>query len=120
MSKVVSRDDDYQIRRKSVKNLSDAELKIRFWELADQVVKPLVDLAKKNTSPSIERSILLRMGFSSIEVAQVVDKVIDLELMGKGAGHVVYAISKEKNISIREAGMELVAGKHIDFLKERF
>ena len=120
MSKVIERDDDYQKRRGNLKNLSDAELKVKFWELADQIVKPLVGLAEKNTTPSIERSILLRMGFSSIEVAQVVDKVIDLGLMPKGAGHVVYAISTEKNIPIRQAGMELVDGKHIEFLKERF
>lgn len=120
MSKVIERDDDYQKRRGNLKNLSDAELKVKFWELADKIVKPLVGLAEKNTTPSIERSILLRMGFSSIEVAQVVDKVIDLGLMPKGAGHVVYAISTEKNIPIRQAGMELVEGKHIEFLKERF
>jgi D-ornithine 4,5-aminomutase subunit alpha len=120
MNKVVKREDDYSIRREKLKNLSDAELKAKFWQLADEIVKPLVELAKKNTTPSIERSVLLRMGFSSIEVSQVVDKVIDLGLMGKGAGHVVYVISKEYGIPVRQAGMELVEGKHIDFLKERF
>lgn len=120
MSKVVRREDDYQIRREKLKNLSDAELKAKFWTLADEIVKPLVELAKENTTPSIERSVLLRMGFSSVEISQVVDKVIDLGLMGKGAGHVVYAISKEFNIPVREAGMGLVEGKYVDFLKERF
>ncbi|XMB85988.1 ornithine aminomutase subunit alpha [Mycoplasmatota bacterium WC44] len=120
MSKVVRREDDYLKRREELKNLSDAELKEKFWKLADQIVVPLVDLAKKNTSPSIERSVLLRMGFSSIEVKQVVDKVIDLNLMSKGAGHVVYVISKEMKIPVRQAGMELVEGKHVELLKEKF
>lgn len=120
MNKVVRREDDFQSRRDHLKNLSDAELKAKFWQLADEIVKPLVELAKKNTSPSIERSVLLRMGFSSVEISQVVDKVVDLGLMGKGAGHVVYAISEKFNIPVREAGMGLVEGKYVDFLKERF
>ena len=59
------REDDYLKRREHLKDLSDQELKERFWQLAEQAVKPLVDLAYKNTSPAIERSVLLRMGFSS-------------------------------------------------------
>lgn len=120
MNKVIRREDDYSVRREHLKNLSDAELKAKFWALADEIVKPLVELAKNNTSPSIERSVLLRMGLSSIEISQVVDKVVDLGLMGKGAGHVVYVISKEYGVPVRQAGMELVEGKHDAFLKERF
>jgi len=63
MKKVIRRDDDFNSRREELKNLSDAELKSKFWDLADKIVVPLIDLAKKNTSPSIERSVLLRMWF---------------------------------------------------------
>ncbi len=63
----MKRTDNFEERRGHLKNLTDDELKGRFWELAEEIVEPLVDLAKKNTTPSIERSVLLRMGFSSIE-----------------------------------------------------
>ena len=36
-------------------------------QLTGQLVDPLLELAKENTSPAIERSVLLRMGFSSLE-----------------------------------------------------
>lgn len=107
----MKRDDNYQERREHLKNLSDEELKARFWELSEKIVDPLIDLAKKNTTPSIERSILLRMGFSSIEAKSIVEGVIDRGLMGKGAGHVVYKLAKEKNLDIRDAGMKLMGGE---------
>ena len=109
MDKIMTRQDDYQKRREHLKNLSDAELKSKFWDLTEQVVKPLIDIAKTYTSPSIERSVLLRMGFSSIEAKSLVDKVIDYGLMGKGAGHVVYRLAQIKDLSIREAGLRLLA-----------
>ena len=70
---LVERKDDFQERRKHLANLTEAELEQRFWKLAEEVVDPLVDLAYKNTSPSIERSVLLRMGFSSIEAKPIVN-----------------------------------------------
>ena len=91
--------------------LSDQELYERFWSLASDIVDPLLELGRKNTSPAIERSVLLRMGFSSIEAKAIVDGVIDRGLMGKGAGHVVYKLAKAKNISVREAGVALADGK---------
>lgn len=106
--------DDFEVRRAHLKELSDKELYDRFWQLATDIVKPMLELGKKNTSPSIERSILLRMGFSSLEAKPIVEGVIDRGLMGKGAGHVVYKLAKEKNISIREAGLMLVEGEGWD------
>ena len=97
--------------RKHLVNLTDEELKTRFWELAEEIVEPLLELGKKNTSPSIERSILLRMGFSSTEATEIVNQVIAHELMGKGAGHIVYRIAKDNNLEIREAGLKLCAGE---------
>ncbi|CAK7072632.1 ornithine aminomutase [Tissierella sp. P1] len=110
----MSRADDFQDRRKHLANLTEEELEARFWELAGKIVDPIVELARKNTSPSIERSVLLRMGFSSIEAKSIVDGAIDRGLMGKGVGHIVYKLAKEKNINIREAGLKLVNGEMWD------
>ena len=106
--------DDFRERSAHLANLSDEELKQRFWDLASQIVDPMLELGRKNTSPSIERSVLLRMGFSSIEAKEIVDKVIDRGLMGKGAGHVVYKLAKEKDMSIRDAGVALANGQYLD------
>ena len=103
-----------------VENLSDEELKNRFWQLAEQVVEPLLKMAKENTTPSIERSVLLRMGFSTLEVRPLVEGAIERNLIGKGVGHIVYRVAKEKGISIREAGEKLIAGDYWDLALEIF
>ena len=110
----IKREDDFEKRREKLKNLSDEELKKRFWNLADEIVKPMVDLAYTHTSPSIERSVLLRMGFSSIEAKGIVSRVEELNLLPKGAGNVVYRLSKKRDIGIREAGLLLADGKCMD------
>lgn len=110
----LKREDDFEQRRAHLKGLSDAELKDRFWQLTEQVVDPLLELARTHTSPSVERAVLLRMGFSSLEAQPLVNAAIDRGLMSHGVGHVVYKISKEKNLSIRQAGLELLEGKHWD------
>lgn len=114
MKGYLKRTDDFNDRSKHLKELSSEELKARFWDLAEKAVDPLLDLAKTHTSPAVERSVLLRMGFSSIEAKPIVEAVIDRGLMGKGAGHVIYRVAKEKNLSIRQAGLELLDGKHWD------
>jgi D-ornithine 4,5-aminomutase subunit alpha len=114
MKSGMRREDDFQERRKHIANLSDEELYTRFWELTEQVVNPLLELGRKNTSPSVERSVLLRMGISSLETKPIVEGCMDRGLMGKGAGHVVYKLAKAKNISIREAGTLLASGKAWD------
>ncbi len=49
------------------------------------------------------------MGFSSLEAGAIVNGgAIDRGLLGKGAGHIVYRLAKEKNMDIREAGLKLV------------
>ena len=72
----MKREDDFQERRKSIAGLSDEELYQRFWELTEQVVSPLLELGRKNTTPSIERSVLLRMGISSLETQPIVEGCI--------------------------------------------
>ncbi len=114
MKGAVVRNDDYQERRKHLAELSDEQLKARFWQLIEQIVDPMLDLAKTHTSPSVERSVLLRMGFSSLEVKPIVEGAIDRGLMGKGVGHIVYRVAKEKNIGIREAGLALMNGEYWD------
>jgi D-ornithine 4,5-aminomutase subunit alpha len=101
------RDDNYQEKRENLKNLSDAELKERFWELGEKIVEPLLTLGYDHTTPSIERSVLLRMGFSSVESMAIVNEVLAKGLISKGAGNVVYRLAKHKNMSIRDAGLAL-------------
>ena len=101
--------DDYESRRKHLENLTEDELEQRFWELAEKIVDPMIEMAKNNTSPSIERSVLLRMGFSSIESKAIVSSLMEKKkhLVGKGAGHLVYRAARDKDLSIREAGLRL-------------
>jgi D-ornithine 4,5-aminomutase subunit alpha len=120
MNKRATRKDDYEKRREHLKSLTDEQLKDKFWDLAEQAVNPLIDLAQKYTSPSIERSILLRMGFSSLEAKDIVEKTIKHGLISKGAGHVVYRLSQIENISIREAGMSLIKDHGWTTVKESF
>ena len=109
--------DDFNERREHLKNMTDQELKEYFMELSDKIVDPLLDLAYNNTSKSIERSVLLRMGFSSIEAKPLVEMAIDRGLIGKGVGHLVYKASKQNNLSIREAGLAMLEGRLWDTLK---
>ena len=110
----MKRADDFEQRRQHIANLTDEELYNRFWELTAQVVDPLLELGRKNTTPSVERSVLLRMGVSSLDTQKIVEGCMDRGLMGHGAGHVVYKISKAKDISIREASEKLAAGDYGD------
>ncbi len=116
----MKRADDFEQRRQHLANLTDEELEKRFWELAEKVVDPLLELGKKNTTPAIERSILLRMGFSSVEVKPIVEGVMNKGLMGKGAGNVVWRLSKKLGVSVREAGLALAEGKHWDLVESLF
>jgi D-ornithine 4,5-aminomutase subunit alpha len=108
MEKLQVRQDDFEKRREHLNNLSDEELYDLFWNYAQETCKPLIQLAYNHTSPAIERSVLLRMGFSSIEAKLLVDKTIDHRLMGKGAGHVVYRYAMISKKQIREAGLALI------------
>lgn len=106
----MKREDDFQKRREHLKGLSDQELKDRFWKLTEQIVKPMVDLAYNNTSASIERSVLLRMGFSSIDAGEIVKQGLAWELLGKGMGNVVLTYAEMKSIDYIDAGKELAVG----------
>ena len=114
------RKDDFQSRREHLKHMSDQELRTYFLELSEKIVDPLVDLAYNHTSKSIERSILLRMGFSSIEAKAIVDIIAEKNLLSKGAGQCVYVFSQHKQIPIHVAGLVLAEGNGFDYLMEYF
>lgn len=108
----MERKDDFKARRRHLEGLSDEELYQRFWELLDEVVGPLASLARTHTSPAIERSVLLRMGFSSLEAKIIADKCQELGLLGKGAGHVVLKAADISSLPYREAGLRLIEGEY--------
>ena len=105
----MKRTDDYTARAAHLKGLSDEALYARFWELAKELTDPLLEMGREYTSPSIERSVLLRMGFSSLEAGVLVDKCLEHGLLGHGAGHVVFKAAGAWGLGIREAGQRLIA-----------
>jgi D-ornithine 4,5-aminomutase subunit alpha len=108
----IERPDDFAQRRERLKTLTDEELHTRFWSLVDKIVEPLVEEARSHTTPSIERSVLLRMGFSSIEAKAIVAQMGERGLLGHGAGHLVLELAMRKNISVHDAGSALLAGQY--------
>lgn len=71
------RNDDFELRAKHLQGMTDEELDKYFWELTEKVVNPLVNLAETHTSQSIERSVLLRMGFNSLQASKLVDRIFE-------------------------------------------
>ncbi|MGY4687461.1 ornithine aminomutase subunit alpha [Petrotoga sp. DB-2] len=112
--------DDFQERSKKLQNMTDEELDNYFWKLVEKVVDPLVNLAETHTSPSIERSVLMRMGFNSLQAKALVDKIVQENLLSKGAGNVVYKIAKQKNMGIMETGEALLNGRFWDDVENIF
>jgi len=113
----MQRADDFEQRRERVRSLSDAELHERFWQLLDQVVAPLVDEARAHTSPAIERSVLLRMGLSSVEAKAVVDRLEADGLLGRGAGRVVLETAQRHGVDVRAAAAGLLDGRYGEVLR---
>ena len=103
----------FEKRQAELKKLSDAELKERFWKLCNQVVEPIAELAKTHTSPSIERSVLLRMGIDSVSTHAVVTRVLEAGLLGKGAGNVVLKVSKKTGKDVRGAAQAIIDDKSV-------
>ena len=106
----IKRFEDRQIE---LHQLSDEELKERFWQLCDELVTPIVSLARSHTSPSIERSVLLRMGIDSLTAHEVVDRVLEAGLLGKGAGHVVLRVAQKQGMDIPTAAALIKENKDI-------
>jgi D-ornithine 4,5-aminomutase subunit alpha len=108
----LDRPDDFETRRAHLRGLSDEDLHARFWELAHKLVEPLIAEARTHTTPAIERSVLLRMGFSGAEARALTEGMADRGLLGHGAGRLVAELAKARGISVREAGEALMAGRH--------
>lgn len=105
------RPDDFDERRRHLASLSDEELHSYFWALAKGIVEPLVDEARTHTTPSIERSVLLRMGLSSVESKHLVERMADRGLLGQGAGRLVLEAATHHGVSPREAGQAMLEGR---------
>ncbi|MBN1146754.1 MAG: ornithine aminomutase subunit alpha [Anaerolineales bacterium] len=108
----------YERRREELKEMTDEQLKAHFWELCEQLVAPLVDLARTHTSPSIERAVLLRMGIDSLSSHGVVERIYQAGLMGKGAGHVLLKLAEKRGMDIQTAAQAILADK--DVLQDLF
>ena len=98
----MAREDTYLEIRGHLAELTDEQLEARFWELAQRVVDPMVELARTHTSPSIERSVLMRMGVDSPTCMAVVGECEKRGLLGHGAGHVVLHCAD--HVGLRRAG----------------
>ncbi len=113
-----ARSDDFKERRKHLAKYTDEQLKSYFYELTDKLIDPLLEMAYDYTSPAIERSVLMRMGFSSIEAKAITNRFFEHDLLKYGAGHVVYLYSKTNKLSLRDAGMKLLEGSDIKKMVE--
>jgi D-ornithine 4,5-aminomutase subunit alpha len=102
-----------ELRLQELDQLPDEELKARFWSLCEQVVEPMVDLARTHTSPSIERSVLLRMGIDSVSSQGVVTTIHEAGLLGKGAGHVLLRLAQRRGTDVRAAAASVLADRTV-------
>lgn len=114
------RPDTYKDVRAHLDALDDEQLKERFWELTREVVAPLVELARTHTSPSIERSVLMRMGIDSPTAMAIVTECEKRGLLGHGAGHVVYVCMREWACDAPTAAARLADGQGWDIVEARW
>jgi D-ornithine 4,5-aminomutase subunit alpha len=114
------RPDTFRQARKHLAGLSDKQLEDRFWELSDQVVAPLVELARLHTSPSIERSVLMRMGIDSLACQAVVSECETRGLLAHGAGHVVWICMQAWDCDAPAAAVRLAAGEGWELAEDKW
>ncbi len=103
-----ARKERFARRQAELARMSDDQLKERFWQLCNQVVEPIVDLARTHTSPSIERSVLLRMGVDSVSSHGVVDRIFEAGLLPKGAGNVLLRVAERTGKDVRGAAAAIL------------
>lgn len=108
--------DVYTSRRRALASVSGEEPQETFWKLSGEAVDTMVEEARTHTTPSIERAVLLHMGFDSSESARLVEWMEELNLLGQGAAQLIQALAKQKKLTMREAGMALLGGKYWDQL----
>lgn len=105
------REDTFDHAHQYLMGLTDEELQMRFWHLTQEIVDPLVELARTHTSPSIERSVLMRMGIDSPTCVAVVGECEKRGLLGHGAGHVVLVCMQAWGVDAPAAAGKLAAGE---------
>lgn len=98
----------YEQLRTELAGLDDEALKARFWQLCQEAMTPVVEFARAHTTPSIERSVLLRMGIDSVSTHAVVENLLNAGLLGKGAGHAVLRLSRMRGIDLRAAAQLII------------
>jgi D-ornithine 4,5-aminomutase subunit alpha len=103
----------YERRRQELDQMTDEQLKDRFWMLCNELIHPIIDLARTHTSPSIERSVVLRMGIDSLTAHGVVDRIYEAGLLGKGAGHVLLKLAEKQGTDVRGAALAILEDKNV-------
>lgn len=102
---------EFEDKRSRLAELGLPEIRERFWRAAFEIAKPLVEMARTHTTPSIERSVLLRMGFSSVEAQAIVERCVKEGLLPKGVGNVVLRVAQGSGVDVLEAGRRLARGQ---------
>jgi len=116
----MAREDTFAHARQHLESLTDAELEARFWSLSRQCVEPMVALARTHTSPSIERSVLMRMGIDSVTCSAIVAECEARGLLGHGAGHVLLVVMREWDTDAPSAAARLARGDGWDLVAAKW
>ena len=116
----MARDDTFHHVRRHLEGLTDEQLHQRFWGLTQQIIDPLVAMAATHTSPSVERSVLMRMGIDSRTCMAVVAECETRGLLGHGAGHVVLVCMQEWSVDAPAAAARLAAGEGWDIVSAKW
>jgi D-ornithine 4,5-aminomutase subunit alpha len=114
------REDTYLQDRAHLAGLTDEQLEARFWTLSEQIVEPLVELARTHTSPSIERSVLMRMGIDSRTCMAVASECEKRGLLGHGVGQVVAHCATTWRCPVPEAARRLAAGEGWETVEQKW
>jgi len=99
----MNREEKINQRLQLYMSYTDEQLYDLFWQATADLVDPLLTMAQEYTSPSIERSVLLRMGANSVEAKAIVEKCVESEILTYGAGHFIYFIKNHSELSLKEA-----------------
>lgn len=110
----MKRADDFAERRKHIANLTDQELYDRFWALIRAGGCPAAGAGPQEYHPLGRACRAAADGHLLSGNPEDCGGLYGHSLMSHGAGHVVYKLSREKNLSIPEAGHLLAQGKYWD------
>ena len=91
-------------------DLADEHIHKEFWKSGQSSDDSLSDFAHTCTSPHVECSSLVAMGFSDDEAQAIIKGAIKYRIICKGCSHVVLELRRARGIGLREAGLLLAAG----------